>query len=82
LGHEAEGLEKPPLPGELGQRIFENISKDAWLQWMRLQTMIINENRLNLADSGHRQYLREQMENHLFGEGAALPDGYVAPKAS
>ena len=51
LGREAEGLDFPPMPGELGKRVFENISKEAWAGWIRLQTMIINENRLNLADA-------------------------------
>ncbi|MCL2022532.1 MAG: oxidative damage protection protein [Betaproteobacteria bacterium] len=69
LGCEAEGMERPPLPGALGQKIFENVSKEAWQQWVRLQTMIINENRLNLADASHREYLTGQLENHFFGEG-------------
>lgn len=81
LGREAEGLERPPYPGELGQRIFDNVSKDAWNQWIRMQTMIINENRLNLVDAGHRKYLREQVEKHFFGEGADQVQGYVPPKA-
>ncbi|MCL2075893.1 MAG: oxidative damage protection protein [Betaproteobacteria bacterium] len=67
LGCEAEGMEKPPFPGALGQKIFDSVSKEAWQQWVRLQTMIINENRLNLADAEHRKYLIGQMENHLFG---------------
>jgi Fe-S cluster biosynthesis and repair protein YggX len=80
LGREAEGLERPPYPGELGQRIFEKVSKDAWNQWIRMQTMIINENRLNLVDAAHRKYLREQVEKHFFGEGADQVQGYVPPK--
>jgi Fe-S cluster biosynthesis and repair protein YggX len=71
LGREAEGLEFPPYPGELGRRIFASVSKEAWQQWVRLQTMIINENRLNLADVEHRKYLAEQVENYFFGDGAA-----------
>jgi Fe-S cluster biosynthesis and repair protein YggX len=81
LGQEAEGLDFPPLPGALGQRIFENVSKEAWQQWIRLQTMIINENRLNLADPAHRKYLMEQVESHFFGPGAAAVSGYVPPKS-
>ena len=77
LGREAEGLDFPPYPGELGQRIFAAVSKEAWQQWVRLQTMIINENRLNLADAGHRKYLAEQMEKHFFGDGADQLQGYV-----
>ncbi len=81
LGREAEGLDFTPYPGELGKRIFENVSKEAWQQWIRLQTMIINENRLNLADQRHRQYLAEQLEKHFFGEGAEQIQGYVPPAA-
>ena len=81
LGREAEGMARPPYPGALGQRIFENVSKEAWDQWVRLQTMIINENRLNLVDARHRKYLAEQLEKHFFGEGADQIQGYVPPKA-
>ena len=81
LGREAEGMDFPPLPGELGRRVFENISKEAWQGWIKLQTMIINENRLNLADAAHRKYLAEQVEKHFFGTGADQVQGYVPPKA-
>ena len=81
LGREAEGMARPPYPGALGQRIFENVSKEAWDQWVRLQTMIINENRLNLADARHRKYLAEQLEKHFFGDGADQVQGYVPPSA-
>jgi len=80
LGREAEGLDFAPYPGPLGKKIFENVSKEAWQQWIRLQTMIINENRLNLADQRHRQYLAEQLEKHFFGEGVEQVQGYVPPK--
>jgi len=80
LGREAEGLDFPPMPGEMGKRIYESVSKEAWQQWIRLQTMIINENRLNLADAQHRKYLAEQVEKHFFGEGAAQVAGYVPPR--
>jgi Fe-S cluster biosynthesis and repair protein YggX len=79
LGREAEGLDFQPYPGELGKRIFENVSKEAWQQWIRLQTMLVNENRLNLADPRARQYLAEQMEKHFFGEGADRANGFVPP---
>ncbi|MDR2451116.1 MAG: oxidative damage protection protein [Candidatus Accumulibacter sp.] len=82
LGREAEGLDFPPYPGELGQRIFANVSQEAWQQWVRLQTMIINENRLNLADAEHRKYLAGQIEEYFFGEGADPVQGYVPPRAS
>ena len=81
LGREAEGLDLPPYPGALGQRIFENVSKEAWQQWIRLQTMLINENRLNLMDARHRKYLAEQVEKHFFGGGADQIQGYVPPPA-
>ncbi|PTN09449.1 oxidative damage protection protein [Nitrosomonas aestuarii] len=80
LGREAEGLDFPPYPGELGKRIYDNISKEAWREWINHQTMIINENRLNLSDSKARKYLAEQMEAHFFGEGAEQPKGYVSPE--
>lgn len=80
LGREAEGLDFQPYPGELGKRVFENVSKEAWNQWLRLQTMLINENRLSLADTRARQYLAEQMEKHFFGEGADRIEGYVPPQ--
>jgi Fe-S cluster biosynthesis and repair protein YggX len=81
LGREAEGLERTPYPGELGKRIFENVSKQAWADWLRHQTMLINENRLNPMDPQSRKFLEGQMEAYFFGEGAALPEGYVPPKS-
>ncbi len=66
LGVEAEGLDFPPLPGELGQRILENVSKEAWQGWIKQQTMIINENRLNLSEEAARRYLRQQLEYYFF----------------
>ena len=80
LGHDAEGLDFPPYPGELGKRIYENVSKEAWAQWLKHQTMLVNENRLNLADAKARKYLMEQTERHFFGEGADSASGYVPPK--
>ena len=77
LNKEAEGLDFAPYPGELGKRIYEHVSKEAWQQWIRMQTMIINENRLNLADAAHRKYLAEQVEKHFFGDGADQVQGYV-----
>jgi len=80
LGCEAEGLDLPPMPGELGKKIYESVSKEAWQQWVKLQTMLINENRLNLVDPRARKYLAEQMENHFFGEGNVQITGFVPPK--
>lgn len=80
LGREAEGLAFQPVPGELGKRIFENVSKEAWGQWIKHQTMLINENRLNLADAKARKYLAEQMESYFFGTGADAVAGFVPTK--
>jgi len=82
LGREAEGLDTAPYPGELGKRLYENVSKEAWAQWLRHQTMLINENRLSLADARARKYLAEQLEQHFFGDGADVATGYVPPKNS
>ncbi|MDA8224648.1 MAG: oxidative damage protection protein [Betaproteobacteria bacterium] len=79
LGREAEGLDFPPLPGEMGQRIFANVSKEAWAGWLRQQTMLVNENRLNLADARARKYLMEQVEQYFFGDGGDRVNGYVPP---
>ncbi len=79
LGREAEGLDVPTYPGELGKRIFENVSKEAWAAWLKHQTMLVNENRLNLADQRARKYLAAQMEKHFFGDGADAAMGYVPP---
>jgi Fe-S cluster biosynthesis and repair protein YggX len=80
LDREAEGLERQPYPGELGRRIFEQVSKEAWGGWLRHQTLLINENRLSPMDPKARKFLEEQMERYFFGEGAAVPQGYVPPK--
>jgi Fe-S cluster biosynthesis and repair protein YggX len=81
LKKEAEGLDFPTYPGELGKRIYQSVSKEAWQQWLKHQTMLVNENRLNLADARARQYLARQMENYFFGGGADQPQGYVPPSA-
>lgn len=80
LGQEAEGLARQPYPGELGKRIFEQVSKQAWQDWLRHQTMLINENRLSPMDPKARQFLESQMERYFFGEGAETPSGYVPPE--
>ncbi|MCD6025483.1 MAG: putative Fe (2+)-trafficking protein YggX [Solimicrobium sp.] len=79
LNKEAEGLDFPPYPGELGKRIYENVSKEAWAGWLKHQTMLVNENRLNLADIKARKYLAAQMDKHFFGDGADAAAGYVPP---
>lgn len=80
LGREAEGLDRPPLPGELGKRIYESVSKEAWQAWQVQQTRLINENRLQLADPRARKYLLEQTEKYFFGGGADEASGYVPVK--
>ena len=77
LKREAEGLDLPPYPGELGKQIWTSVSKEAWKQWLEHQKMLVNENRLNLADKKARDYLAQQMERHFFGEGAERAAGYV-----
>jgi Fe-S cluster biosynthesis and repair protein YggX len=77
LGREAEGLERPPLPGDLGRRIWESVSKEAWQAWQLQQTRLINENRLNLMDPKARKYLQEQTEKYFFGGGADEATGYI-----
>jgi Fe-S cluster biosynthesis and repair protein YggX len=81
LGREAEGLDFPPYPGEMGKRLYEGVSKEAWAAWLRHQTMLVNENRLSMADPRARKWLAEQMEAYFFGAGAEMPAGYVPPKA-
>ena len=77
LGIETEGLDLPPYPGELGKRLYENVSKAAWQQWLKHQTMLINEYRLTPVEPQARKFLEEQMEQFFFGEGSAPPDEFV-----
>ena len=77
LKREAEGLDRVPYPGDLGQRIFENVSKEAWQRWLGHQTMLINEYRLTPIEPKARKFLEEEMEKFFFGEGSAAPQGYV-----
>lgn len=79
LKTEALGLDFPPYPGELGVKIWQSISKEAWENWIQIQTRIVNENRLNLADSRSRKYLTEQMQRYLFEDQDIEADGFVPP---
>ena len=81
LKKEAQGLEFPPYPGELGTRIWQSISQQAWKDWMDVQTRLVNENRLNLADARARKYLKDQMEKFLFEDGDIEAQGFVPPSA-
>ncbi len=76
LNQEAEGLEKPPFPGALGEKVFNEVSKSAWSMWLSHQTMLINEYRLNLTDVKSREFLKDEMQKYFFGEGSAKPSGY------
>lgn len=77
LGKEAEGLVAPPYPGDLGKRIYTNVSKQAWQMWLQHQTMLINEYRLTPIEPKARKFLEEEMEKYFFGEGSAAPKEFV-----
>ena len=77
LGIEAEGSERPPYPGDLGKRIYESVSKQAWQQWIQHQTMLINEYRLTPIEPKARQFLEEEMEKFFFGGGSDIPEQFV-----
>lgn len=77
LKQEAEGLDQPPFPGLLGEKVFNQVSKQAWKMWLAHQTMLINEYRLSLIDPKAREFLINEMENYFFGEGSATPSGFT-----
>ena len=79
LGHAAEGLDYAPYPGELGRRIYNEVSKEGWQRWVAHQTMLINEYRLTPIEPKARQFLAAEMQKFLFGAGAVKPDGFVDP---
>jgi Fe-S cluster biosynthesis and repair protein YggX len=81
LKRDAEGLDYAPYPGELGRRIYESVSRDAWQAWLRHQTMLINEYRLTPVDPKARKFLEEEMEKYFFAEGSQAPEGYVPPQS-
>ena len=81
LGKELPGLKFAPLPNALGQKIFDNVSQEAWSGWLSYQTMLIIENRLSLADARAREYIAGQMENYFFGEQVDGISGYTPPSA-
>ena len=80
LNKEAEGLDAPTYPGELGQRIYENVSKEAWKLWLGHQTILINEHRISPVDPEARKFLETEMEKFFFSEDSELPGGFVMPK--
>lgn len=77
LNKQCEGLSQPPYPGELGQKIYKHISKEAWHLWLNHQTMLINEYRLSMLDPKAREFLKIEMEKFLFGDGSEAPAGYI-----
>jgi len=79
LGREAEGLKMPPYPGDLGRRIFEQVSQEGWQLWLRHQTMLINEYRLAPFEAKAREFLQREMEKFFFGGGSMAPEGFVPP---
>jgi Fe-S cluster biosynthesis and repair protein YggX len=81
FGREMPGLDRAPWKGELGKRIYENVSKEAWRLWLEHSKMLFNEYRLNPLDPNAQKFMEEQMEQFFFGEGARLPEGYVPPRA-
>jgi len=80
LNQQLEGLAYQPWPGDLGKRIFDNISQQAWKNWLTHQTMLINEHRLSPLNPDHRAFLEGEMEKFLFGSGSEKPQGYVPPE--
>lgn len=80
LKRQAEGLERPTYPGDLGRRIYENVSKEVWGRWVRHQIMLLNEYRLSPVDPKARKFLEAEMEKYFFGSGSDAPTEYVAPK--
>ncbi len=80
LGKEAEGLKRIPYPGDLGKKIYENVSQEAWQMWLGHQTMLINENRLTPIEPKAREFLKVELEKFFFGEGSEMPEGYVPEK--
>lgn len=80
LGREAPGLDRVPMPGPLGQKLFEQVSKEAWQGWIAHQTRLINEYRLALVDPAARKFLADEMEKYFFGGGELAQTGYVEPK--
>ncbi len=80
LKREAPGFDRAPYPGELGRRIYESVSKEAWARWLHHQTMLINEYRLTPIEPKARRFLEGEMEKFFFGPGSSAPEGYQPPK--
>jgi len=80
LNQELPGLLFQTYPGELGKRVYDNISQEAWKKWMSHQTMLINEHRLSPLEPEHRKFLEGEMEKFFFGQGSEIPEGYIPEK--
>ena len=80
LGREGDGLDSQPFKNELGKRLYDSVSKEAWKMWVEHMKMLMNEYRLNLGTAQAQEFLLEQMDKYFFGEGAQLPPDFVAPK--
>lgn len=80
LGIEAEGLDEPPFPGPKGEEIYQRVSKQAWQEWLNMQTMLINEHRLASYDPQARKFLEQERDKFLFTGGSEMPEGYVPPR--
>ena len=80
LNKEAEGLDRITYPGEMGQKIYDNVSKEAWAMWIKQQTILINEYRLSPIDPKARKFLEEEMDKFFFGDGGTKPEGFVPPE--
>ncbi|PJD96844.1 MAG: oxidative damage protection protein [Legionella sp.] len=78
LKQDAQGMDRAPFPGPLGERLLNEVSKEAWSMWLSHQTMLINEYRLNLTEAKSREFLKEEMQKYFFGEGSEKPAGYTA----
>jgi Fe-S cluster biosynthesis and repair protein YggX len=81
LGREAEGLDYPPYPGDLGKQIWRQVSKEAWQQWLQHQTMLINHHGISPMDPQARKFLEGEMQGFFFGAGSDIPEGYTPPEA-
>jgi Fe-S cluster biosynthesis and repair protein YggX len=82
LNKDAEGLDRPPYPNELGKRIYESVSKEAWKKWLSHSTMLVNEYRIDVSSKSGTEMLLKQAEAFFFGDGGARPEGYVPPSES
>ena len=80
LNKKGEGLDRVPYPGELGQRIYDNVCKEAWQMWLQHQTMLINEHKLASFEPQAKKFLEEEREKFLFGSGTEMPEGYIPPQ--